>query len=827
MIDIEEKDLLDLLNALTTIQNEDGEPMPNYCFATDITTDLDCSEEEVSKFSLEHGYKVFKVFSGETMVGGMVIVPEGGTIEPVEKMYDEFYGEVPEISEIKLDDSGNIIEVDELTEKKKKAKRSIVARDPNAQAMWGRTRSQTFKAKRGKGSFTRHPKHKGLHENSNEEQPVELDEIDFGEMRKASSEGYMNKIREEFERLGASITFLDDLYEDRQYAFWYGPVARIEYNNYTIEVFTSEYGEFELDGERITMISRAEELGLFSDDDLEDANVDWIEDDNFWAWIEKDGDESTGMSVQSDLNYEAISMLEDALNAEAIINRVIPDYEETLSESLNEKKENELTKRAKKHKRTDKKGAMGWFNGSHPKGATLIPNAGNVELNIAHFNHVMGSDSTATATDGGASVSVGCCEDVNDQVDLDVGNPYVYTFSTLKKFATRGYDFDDDNNGERPRAFWYAKVPESAMKVSREDFLTNKLLRKRKNKEVMQGVKKFFLEHPSAKWCVIECQDQSKHDKYINVYRTLIEGLGEAYSDDYYVVSDGKNPRHSSVFSKNGMEDAINLAKSMPGYYEVLHYVNGEPSIVWKKDDIKEDVDDIELDIAKPRKSPSGVTFEAHDREDFMSNRGYWGRYPEFKCPQDGIQIFKSELNKYLFVKSAKEVIERYFKENPRRQYCVLLATKNGHRIDVHNLFGDKLIEKITEDVEKHDTLNPKIWNDDNTLKDEVRNKIMEIVNDFTTGLENDGIKFIIKDIKLVGSNCSYNYNDKSDLDLHIVMDTDSLECPDDLYPLLYSAYRSLWNKNHDVNFYGIPVEIFVETDDTVQMNDEKDVDKE
>ena len=126
----------------------------------------------------------------------------------------------------------------------------------------------------------------------------------------------------------------------------------------------------------------------------------------------------------------------------------------------------------------------------------------------------------------------------------------------------------------------------------------------------------------------------------------------------------------------------------------------------------------------------------------------------------------------------------------------------------------------LNEAPVKHDTLNPKLWDiQTNTLKPEVKEKIMDIVDDFCDGLAKDDIKFKLKDIKLVGSNCSYNYNDKSDLDIHLVMDTQSLRCPDNLYPLLYSSYRSIWNKNHDVDFYGVPVEIFVETDDTVDMN--------
>lgn len=121
--------------------------------------------------------------------------------------------------------------------------------------------------------------------------------------------------------------------------------------------------------------------------------------------------------------------------------------------------------------------------------------------------------------------------------------------------------------------------------------------------------------------------------------------------------------------------------------------------------------------------------------------------------------------------------------------------------------------ESIREDIEKHDDLNPKLWDENGNLKPEVKEKILEIAKEFTDGLKEDGIKFDLKDIRLVGSNCSYNYTDKSDLDVHLIMDTGSLECPDDLYPLLYSAYRSLFNGKLDIDFYGIPVELYVETE--------------
>ena len=127
--------------------------------------------------------------------------------------------------------------------------------------------------------------------------------------------------------------------------------------------------------------------------------------------------------------------------------------------------------------------------------------------------------------------------------------------------------------------------------------------------------------------------------------------------------------------------------------------------------------------------------------------------------------------------------------------------------------------ELIQETVEKHDTLNPKLFNEDETLKKEVRDKMLEIVDVFAESLAKDDIKFNVDDIILIGSNANYNYTKNSDIDLHIIAGTDDLHCPDDLYPLLYSAYRSLFNKKFDISFYGIPVEVYVETDGTPRVS--------
>ena len=118
---------------------------------------------------------------------------------------------------------------------------------------------------------------------------------------------------------------------------------------------------------------------------------------------------------------------------------------------------------------------------------------------------------------------------------------------------------------------------------------------------------------------------------------------------------------------------------------------------------------------------------------------------------------------------------------------------------------------EIEEDIEKHDTLNPKLF-DGTVLKPTVVKKILEIVEAFEQDLEEDGITIIIKDIVLLGSNANYNYTKDSDLDIHIVADTARLA--NDLFPVLYSLYRNKFNQKYDIEFFGIPVELYVEANE-------------
>ena len=119
--------------------------------------------------------------------------------------------------------------------------------------------------------------------------------------------------------------------------------------------------------------------------------------------------------------------------------------------------------------------------------------------------------------------------------------------------------------------------------------------------------------------------------------------------------------------------------------------------------------------------------------------------------------------------------------------------------------------EDLNEDIEKHEVLNPLLFDENDELKPEIKEAIEKIVNQFVEDLKTDGVKIEVKDVILVGSNVSYNYTKDSDLDIHIIVDKDKLDCDPELYTLLYGAYRSLFNKNYNITIKGIPVEIYVE----------------
>lgn len=109
---------------------------------------------------------------------------------------------------------------------------------------------------------------------------------------------------------------------------------------------------------------------------------------------------------------------------------------------------------------------------------------------------------------------------------------------------------------------------------------------------------------------------------------------------------------------------------------------------------------------------------------------------------------------------------------------------------------------------ELHDSLNPKLWGSDNKLLPDVKEKLDEIVYEFSKGIE---IPLTIIDAHIVGSNASYNYTEYSDLDLHCIVNFARLDADPTITESWMWAEKKLFNDEYDITINGINVEIYVE----------------
>ena len=118
---------------------------------------------------------------------------------------------------------------------------------------------------------------------------------------------------------------------------------------------------------------------------------------------------------------------------------------------------------------------------------------------------------------------------------------------------------------------------------------------------------------------------------------------------------------------------------------------------------------------------------------------------------------------------------------------------------------------KIKESaIELHDTLNPKLWDENNNLRPIVKDRLIRIVDKY---IESSDVltKEDVIDVELLGSNASYNYTPYSDLDVHLVVNMEDVSCDPALFQLACNAERSNFNKNYDFKIKGIDVELYVE----------------
>ena len=125
------------------------------------------------------------------------------------------------------------------------------------------------------------------------------------------------------------------------------------------------------------------------------------------------------------------------------------------------------------------------------------------------------------------------------------------------------------------------------------------------------------------------------------------------------------------------------------------------------------------------------------------------------------------------------------------------------------SLSGLGPLEEVEGDLPRvKDDLNRNIWNEDNKLKPEIHEKLLQIARDFYESLD---LKAPILDITLTGSIANYNWTDKSDIDLHIVIDYLAENEDTELVKKFLSQAKSNWNKNHEIMIKDHEVESYVQ----------------
>jgi predicted nucleotidyltransferase len=109
------------------------------------------------------------------------------------------------------------------------------------------------------------------------------------------------------------------------------------------------------------------------------------------------------------------------------------------------------------------------------------------------------------------------------------------------------------------------------------------------------------------------------------------------------------------------------------------------------------------------------------------------------------------------------------------------------------------------------DSLNSKVWNEDDSLNSEVRDKLLEIAAEFVEFLS---VPIVVEDVIFTGSLANFNWSEFSDVDLHIVADFSQFdEELLELYQELFKVKKTMFNSDHDIKIFEYEVELYVQNE--------------
>lgn len=121
-----------------------------------------------------------------------------------------------------------------------------------------------------------------------------------------------------------------------------------------------------------------------------------------------------------------------------------------------------------------------------------------------------------------------------------------------------------------------------------------------------------------------------------------------------------------------------------------------------------------------------------------------------------------------------------------------------------------EVIEPDTVDVstiQMHDTLNSFIWEADEIMKPDVRKSLLMNAKRFIEFCDAEGL--IFADIILTGSMANYNYNQNSDMDIHVILDFNQISENKEFVGEFFKLKKALWAEKLPIQIKGHDVEIY------------------
>ncbi len=111
--------------------------------------------------------------------------------------------------------------------------------------------------------------------------------------------------------------------------------------------------------------------------------------------------------------------------------------------------------------------------------------------------------------------------------------------------------------------------------------------------------------------------------------------------------------------------------------------------------------------------------------------------------------------------------------------------------------------------IQLHDVLNPDIWDKNDKIKPDVRKILLKNAKRFIEFCDIEDLKF--DDIILTGSLANYNYNENSDLDVHIVLNYSQISNNKDFVGDFFRLKKELWSSKYTIKVKGFDVELYIQ----------------